>query len=87
MSTSKQTAPHYYLTLDIDMTDAMTFRKQLNEAASEEQRVSVNDLVVKACAIAIERHPKFNAAFTDQGLQMHAYINIGTHTANARRQS
>jgi pyruvate dehydrogenase E2 component (dihydrolipoamide acetyltransferase) len=76
MSSSKQTAPHYYLTLDIDMTDAMAFRKQLNEAASEEQRVSVNDLVVKACAIAIERHPKFNAAFTEQGLQMHAEINI-----------
>ncbi|MEX0784417.1 MAG: dihydrolipoamide acetyltransferase family protein [Dehalococcoidia bacterium] len=76
MSSSKQTAPHYYLTLDIDMTDAMAFRKQLNEAASEEQRISVNDLVVKACAIAIERHPKFNAAFTDQGLQMHAHINI-----------
>jgi pyruvate dehydrogenase E2 component (dihydrolipoamide acetyltransferase) len=76
MSTSKQTAPHYYLTLDIDMTDAMDFRKQLNEAASEEQRVSVNDLVVKACATAIERHPKFNAEFTEQGLQMHADINI-----------
>ncbi len=76
MATSKQTQPHYYLTLDIDMTDAMAFRKQLNEAASEEQRVSVNDLVVKACAIALQRHPKFNAAFTDQGLQFHDHINI-----------
>ena len=79
MATSKQTQPHYYLTLDVDMTDAMAFRKQLNEAASEEQRVSVNDLVVKACAIALERHPKFNAAYTDQGIQFHdrIHINIG----------
>ncbi|HEX6031846.1 MAG TPA: dihydrolipoamide acetyltransferase family protein [Tepidiformaceae bacterium] len=76
MAQSKQTHPHYYLTLDIDMTDAMAFRKQINDAASEEQRVSVNDLVVKACAIALQRHPKFNAAYTEQGLQYHDYINI-----------
>jgi pyruvate dehydrogenase E2 component (dihydrolipoamide acetyltransferase) len=76
MAQSKQTQPHYYLTLDIDMTDAMAFRKQINDAASEEQRVSVNDLIVKACAIALQRHPKFNAAFTDQGLQVHDRINI-----------
>lgn len=76
MSASKQQQPHYYLTLDIDMTDAMAFRKQLNESATEEQRVSVNDLVVKACALAIQRHPKFNAAYTDQGLQFNEHINI-----------
>ncbi|MCC6385800.1 MAG: 2-oxo acid dehydrogenase subunit E2 [Dehalococcoidia bacterium] len=76
MSQSKQTAPHYYLTLDIDMTAAMAFRGQLNASASEEQRVSVNDLIVKACALALERHPKFNAEFSDAGLTMHEEINI-----------
>ncbi|MBK6662605.1 MAG: 2-oxo acid dehydrogenase subunit E2 [Thermoflexaceae bacterium] len=76
MSQSKQTAPHYYLTLDIDMTEAMAFRSQLNASASEEQKVSVNDLVVKACALALERHPKFNAEFSESGLRMHADINI-----------
>lgn len=76
MAQSKQAAPHYYLTLDIDMTDAMTFRGQLNAAASEEQRVTVNDLVVKACALAIPRHPKFNAEFSEQGLVMHPEINV-----------
>jgi len=76
MSQSKQTAPHYYLTLDIDMTAAMAFRGQLNASASDEQRVSVNDLIVKACALALERHPKFNAEFSDAGLTMHADINI-----------
>jgi len=76
MSQSKQAAPHYYLTLDIDMTAAMAFRSQLNASASEEQRVSVNDLIVKACALALERHPKFNAEFSEGGLTMHAEINI-----------
>ncbi len=76
MTQSKQTQPHYYLTLDIDMTDAMAFREQINAAATERQRVSVNDLIVKACALAIERHPKFNAEFSDGGLKMHPAINI-----------
>ena len=76
MTLSKQTQPHYYLTLDIDMTAAMKFREQLNASASETQRVSVNDLLVKACAIAIERHPKFNAEFAEAGLKMHDKINI-----------
>ena len=76
MAQSKQTQPHYYLTLDIDMTDAMAFRQQLNAAASERQRVSVNDLIVKACAIALQRHPKFNAEFGEGGLKMHEAINI-----------
>jgi pyruvate dehydrogenase E2 component (dihydrolipoamide acetyltransferase) len=76
MTTSKQTQPHYYLTLDIDMTDALAFRKQLNEAADDERRVSINDLIVKACAVALERHPKFNAEFADESLKMHERINI-----------
>ena len=76
MSHSKQSAPHYYLTLDVDMTDAMAFRERVNAAATEAQRVSVNDLIVKACALAIARHPKFNDEYTDAGLRHHAQINI-----------
>jgi len=76
MTTSKQTQPHYYLTLDIDMTDALEFRQRLNAAASETQRVSINDLIVKACAVALERHPKFNAEFAENSLRMHKSVNI-----------
>ena len=76
MTLSKQQQPHYYLTLDIDMTDAMAFREQINRVAAEAQRVSVNDLVVKACALALQRHPKFNAEHRDNGLVVHAEINI-----------
>ena len=76
MTQSKQTQPHYYLTLDIDMTAAMAFREQLNAAVGEGARVSVNDLVVKACALAIQKYPKFNAEYTDGGLKYYDRINI-----------
>lgn len=76
MSLSKQTQPHYYLTLDIDMTDALAFRAQLNAGLAEGHRVTINDLIVKACALALERHPKFNAAFREDGLEMHERVNI-----------
>jgi pyruvate dehydrogenase E2 component (dihydrolipoamide acetyltransferase) len=76
MAQSKTTAPHYYLTVDIDMTPALEFRSQINANATDAQKVSINDLIVKACAIAIERHPKFNAEFHDTGLTMHERINV-----------
>ncbi|NUQ56761.1 MAG: 2-oxo acid dehydrogenase subunit E2, partial [Dehalococcoidia bacterium] len=76
MSQSKQTQPHYYLTLDIDMTAALAFREQFNQAAGEGERVTINDLVVKACALALQRHPKFNAEYSDAGLVYHESLNI-----------
>lgn len=76
MTLSKQTQPHYYLTLDIDMSAALAFREQFNASATDEQRVSINDLVVKACAIALERHPKFNAGFSEEGLIHHERVNV-----------
>ncbi len=76
MTESKQQQPHYYLTVDVDMTEAMAFRTAMNRVASDDQRVSVNDLIVKACALALGRHPKFNASLTDGGVQYHAEVDI-----------
>jgi pyruvate dehydrogenase E2 component (dihydrolipoamide acetyltransferase) len=76
MSQSKQQQPHYYLTLDIDMTEALAFRAKLNELATGDDRVSINDLVVKAVAIALGRHPKFNAEYTEAGIRMYSEKNI-----------
>ncbi len=76
MTQSKTTAPHYYLTLDVDMTAALEFRSQINANATDEQRVSINDLIVKACAIALERHPKFNGEFAETSIEMHDRINV-----------
>ena len=74
---SKRQAPHFYVTADIDMDKAMALRQEINEALPSEARVSVNDLVVRASAIALGRHPKFNAFFREDHLQFHNSINIG----------
>ena len=74
---SKREAPHFYVSVDIDMTKAMSFRRDMNDELDAEKRVSVNDLIVKASAIAIGRHPKFNSFFRDDHLQMNSAINIG----------
>ncbi len=74
---SKREAPHFYVTVEVDMTKAMSFRRDINDELDAEQRVSVNDLIVKASAIAIGRHPKFNSFYRDGQLQMNASINVG----------
>ena len=74
---SKQEAPHFYIVADVDMTKAMTLRRDYNGALPTENRVSVNDFIIKACAIALQRHPQFNAFFRGDHLQMNSSINIG----------
>ena len=74
---SKREAPHFYVTADVDMTKAMAMRQDVNQAIPAESRVSVNDLVIKACAIALQRYPKFNSTFRGDHLQMNPRINIG----------
>ena len=74
---SKQQAPHFYVTAEIDMERAMSLRREVNEALPAEQRVSVNDLVIRACAIALGRHPKFNAFYREDHLQYNDAVNVG----------
>ncbi len=76
-TTSKTTIPHFYVTTDIDMTESMALRRQINDSLEGEMRVSVNDLVIKACVGALKRHPNLNATFTDEGIRVHESINIG----------
>ena len=74
---SKREAPHFYVTADVDMTKAMVMRQDVNQAIPAESRVSVNDLVIKSCAIALQLYPKFNATYRGDHLQMNPRINIG----------
>ncbi len=76
-SDSKRDAPHFYVTAEIDMTKAVDFRRDINDTVPPESRVSVNDLIIKASALALGRHPKFNASFQGDHLQMNGSINIG----------
>ena len=79
LAESKFTAPHFYLTIDIDMSQAVTDRKNLNEDA--EVRVSFNDMVVKACAIALKQHPGVNASWLGDKIRQHADVHIGVAVA------
>ena len=74
---SKTTIPHFYVTTDIDMTEAMSLRREINQSLEGDVRVSVNDLVIKACVHTIRSYPKFNSSYTDEGIRMHDSINIG----------
>ncbi len=76
-SDSKSTAPHFYVTAEIDMGKAMSMRRDVNDASDPENRVSVNDLMVKACALALAKHPKFNSFFRGDYLEVHGAMNIG----------
>ena len=79
---SKTTIPHFYVSTDIDMTDAMSLRKEINASLEGDVRVSVNDLVIKACVHTIKNFPKFNSSYTDDGIRMHDSINIGIAIAD-----
>ncbi len=74
---SKREAPHFYVAADIDMTAAMALRREINDELPASGRVSVNDLIVKASALAIGKHPKFNAFFRGDYLQINPSVNVG----------
>ena len=76
-SQSKRESPHFYVTSEIDMEKVLAVRKQLNGSPKGDMRVSVNDILVKASALALVEFPKFNASFHGDHLRFNADINIG----------
>ncbi len=79
---SKTESPHYYVTHEVNMGPAMTFRAQLNEAIVDAgDRVSVNDMVLKAVATALLKYPKWNSSFDGDRLIGHSDINLGVAIA------
>jgi len=76
MAKSKREAPHYYVTVDVDMTEAQRVRAQLNATLGEGAHVSVNDLLVKASAKALQRYPMFNTWFVDEQVQQQEAQNV-----------
>lgn len=79
LSESKFTAPHFYLTLSIQMDRAAAFRKEVN--AEGDKKISFNDLVVKACAAALRKHPAVNTAWLGDKLRRYNVVNIGIAVA------
>lgn len=81
MLESKAAAPHFYVTSDIDMSEAVAFRRSLNAALAEGQHITFNDLVVKAVAIALRAFPAANASYRDGQFVRHQAIHVGVAVA------
>ncbi len=81
MTESKTTVPHFYVTTEVAMDEALALRKQINAKLSDEEKVTVNDLIVKAAALALRQFPSINAAFAEDKIIRHKQINVGTAVA------
>ncbi|WP_299000719.1 pyruvate dehydrogenase complex dihydrolipoamide acetyltransferase [uncultured Tenacibaculum sp.] len=79
LSNSKFSAPHFYLNIEVDMDNAMASRKTIN--AILDTKISFNDMVVKACAMALKKHPQVNTSWTDNDTLFHSHINVGVAVA------
>jgi pyruvate dehydrogenase E2 component (dihydrolipoamide acetyltransferase) len=75
---SKQEIPHFYVSTEINMSNTLELRKQLNDVVSSENvRVSINDILIKASVMALKTFPKLNATFINETIQQQNQINIG----------
>ena len=82
MAESKATAPHFYLSTEIDMSRCVAARAQIKGAAKEGDVIpSFNDMVVKACAVALREFPRANGAYRDGKLELYSRINVGIAVA------
>jgi len=79
LAESKFTAPHFYLTMEIDMDNAMKARKSINDAG--EAKISFNDMVVKAAAMALRKHPKVNSSWRGETIRYNEHVHIGVAVA------
>ncbi|HEX6689217.1 MAG TPA: dihydrolipoamide acetyltransferase family protein [Solirubrobacterales bacterium] len=82
MAESKATAPHFYLRATVDMSQAVEGRRKLKALAAEDSVVpSFNDMVVKACALALREHPRANGAYRDGRFELYSRVNVGVAVA------
>lgn len=82
LTESKQQVPHFYLTIDVDAGPILQLRHRVNEKlAAKELKVSVNDLLIKACAVGLRRVPAVNASFMDTSLHFHNRVDISVAVA------
>ena len=85
MTESKQTVPHFQVTMDIDMAPAMALRKQVNGMLEAEGvKVSVNDILVKAAGVALREFPSINASYGGDQMILHNEINVGSAVATEK---
>lgn len=79
LAESKFTAPHYYLNVEFDMENAIAFREQYNSIP--DTKISYNDIIVKACALALKQHPQVNSQWFDDKMKLNNHVHIGVAVA------
>ncbi|MBV7270265.1 pyruvate dehydrogenase complex dihydrolipoamide acetyltransferase [Winogradskyella luteola] len=79
LAKSKFSAPHYYLNVEFDMENAISFRAQYN--SMPDTKISYNDMIVKACALALRQHPQVNSQWFDDRMQLNNHVHIGVAVA------
>ena len=79
LAESKFSAPHFYLTMEIDMDNAIASRTSIN--ATVDAKVSFNDMVIKACAMALTKHPKINSSWRENTIRYNQHVHIGVAVA------
>jgi pyruvate dehydrogenase E2 component (dihydrolipoamide acetyltransferase) len=79
LAKSKFSAPHYYLNVEFDMENAIAFRGQYNSIP--DTKISYNDIIVKACALALRQHPQVNSQWFDDRMKLNNHVHIGVAVA------
>jgi pyruvate dehydrogenase E2 component (dihydrolipoamide acetyltransferase) len=80
MTEAKQRIPHFYVRAEIDMSEAMRLRQSIKNAGAM-PRLTVTHLLVKACAVALRRHPRVNASWEEERTVFHEDVNVGIAVA------
>jgi pyruvate dehydrogenase E2 component (dihydrolipoamide acetyltransferase) len=73
--------PTFYLTVEVEMDNALALRKSINSSVTDDQKVSVNDIIVKAAAMALKKHPFVNASYQDRNIRFYGQADIGVAVA------
>lgn len=81
MAQSKTTVPHFYVSAEINMAQAIALRHSLNEVADERAKISYNDMVLKAVANALRQFPRLNVSYHDETVRLHQRVHIGMAVA------
>jgi pyruvate dehydrogenase E2 component (dihydrolipoamide acetyltransferase) len=84
MSESKQQAPHFYLTMDCELDALLALRQELNEGADGAFKLSVNDLVIKAAAVALMKVPDANVGYSEEGIRRYKNADISVAVASEK---
>ena len=82
MTESKQQAPHFYLTVDCELDALLALRKELNDKADGAYKLSINDLVIKAAAVALMKVPDANAGYSEDGIRRYKNADISVAVAS-----